>query len=1346
MEKLHKRKRVLQRALIANSEGQRRKIKPLYSFPKEQTHGFESVFGSCEYASEGEEEAALIAYRAAIDSGCSSHLITRDSLPKGTKIDFSRAVNVKTAKSGEGLHTEGRANAGVLTECLVVENGTTSTNLISVSAFDREGCTSIFANGKGIITNKHGEVIAEANLSKQSNLYEFDIRTLTEKENNVPYESAFLASAKTTETIARWHKRLGHRSERNVKRAFAKGLITGGKIDIGKEKISDDLCDSCARAKSTKQSKKKGHNPDNSDVYQDIAMSNQRSIAAAQPLKKEIPLIATDLKGPMRVNGHKGEIHTQSFIECDTKFLRVYTLKAKSDALANLKDLLEVQLPSEGCHLGCYHADGAKELISAAISDLLVKSKTKMTYSPPYTAEMNSVVERSHRTLFEAAFAMLLTSRLGTVFWPYAVKYSALIFNHFPTQTAFGYMTPIQAKYGIIPDVSRFRTWGCVCYMHIPQQSRSREGFVEKAQRCYFMGIDTVTQSTIVWIIDLNEERISADVIFDEDQIIHQTAETATLEVAPGSKNKNDYVYLEGMVYTDDEDKMDYITTRIITQRGVLIAYRAPYQNGKTLSEEGKPIHVADVERMMEAHLLSNQILVADPKNKDPATKWKRKTSPEAPSPQVNEAKDSSRKRDTPSSTSKTAGKRKKAKGNAKPAQEQEEEGTKDRARSNTSDRTAGAISDRTADVMHKSQPDPGSRQRKQRQLHNVGREEESSLAVRLQSESFEYILCMEDFEAKHHNAFTGVEEWKEVQASLSRGNTSYDQHCLLVTAEEAQNSDLWQEADLKEINSLVVENNVWKTEPLPPNKKAITSKWVRKVKTNGTHKSRVCGRGFNMIEGIDFHETFAPVAKMTTFRIFLTLVAILKMFTGCLDIKTAYLNAAIEEDVWMKPPTGFAKLLRRLLKREKDPRMQKRIKRQLDGLKEGHYLKLLKAIYGTKQAGREWFKLMNGFLVEIGFVPNRADVCFYSIIVGKEYVLLLLYVDDIIIAASTEELKMKYVSLIGKKFKTSYSGKLEEYLNIALVHDFEGQTITMSQKRYIEVFYSQFNLPIDSKVKTPMQANLSLSSVEEEELSQRQRDYVKYFPFRQLLGCILYLNICTRPMISYTVSVLGKFAANPTFRACKALVWLAKFVYNTRDELLTLGGTTASQVNYCDSDWGGDKTTYKSRGGSVGFLGNGPVVWYSKMQNVTAQSTMEAEYMAMAPAMQNMNFVRNIVNQTGISRIKFKYASTLYVDNRAALAVANNPVRHASTKHVELKYQYTQDCVKAGQVVTEYVRSDENCSDPHTKALPVVLHLKHTPRNMGWTTIVKSDQRVLTIEDDVLECPRCSCGKAHYE
>jgi hypothetical protein len=340
----------------------------------------------------------------------------------------------------------------------------------------------------------------------------------------------------------------------------------------------------------------------------------------------------------------------------------------------------------------------------------------------------------------------------------------------------------------------------------------------------------------------------------------------------------------------------------------------------------------------------------------------------------------------------------------------------------------------------------------------------------------------------------------------------------------------------------------------------------------------------------------------------------------------------------------------------------------------------------------------------------------------------------------------MKYVKLIGKKFKTSYSGKLEEYLNIAIVHDMEKHTITMSQTRYIEVFFAQFKLQEDDRVKLPMQPNLWLPAVEEEELTPKQSYYVKMFPYRQLLGCILYLNICTKPMISHAVSLLGKFAAKHTFLACKALVHLAKYVFNTRFELLTLGGTNFNQVNYCDSDWAGDKNTVKSRGGSICFLGNGPTLWYSKMQGPTAQSTMEAEYMSMAPAMQNMNFIRNIVNQTRIPGIRFKYASTLYVDNKAALAVANNPVRHSSTKHVALKYQYTQDCVKAGQVVTEYVRSDENCSDPMTKAVSALLHDKHNPRCMGWTIIEKSAQRVRTIEDETLECPRCDCGKAHYD
>ena len=165
MDKLSKKRRgAIQRALIADSGGQRKRIKPPQSFPAEETHGFQATFGKCDYASEEEEEAAMAAYQAAMDTGCTSHVIVKESLPKDTKIDFSRAINVQTAKNGDGMWAQGRADAGLLTECLVVDDGIAPTSLISISAFDRKGCTSLFANGKGIITDKQGEVIAEANL------------------------------------------------------------------------------------------------------------------------------------------------------------------------------------------------------------------------------------------------------------------------------------------------------------------------------------------------------------------------------------------------------------------------------------------------------------------------------------------------------------------------------------------------------------------------------------------------------------------------------------------------------------------------------------------------------------------------------------------------------------------------------------------------------------------------------------------------------------------------------------------------------------------------------------------------------------------------------------------------------------------------------------------------------------------------------------------------------------------------------------------------------------------------------------------------------------------------------
>ena len=205
-----------------------------------------------------------------------------------------------------------------------------------------------------------------------------------------------------------------------------------------------------------------------------------------------------------------------------------------------------------------------------------------------------------------------------------------------------------------------------------------------------------------------------------------------------------------------------------------------------------------------------------------------------------------------------------------------------------------------------------------------------------------------------------------------------------------------------------------------------------------------------------------------------------------------------------------------------------------------------------------------------------------------------------------------------------------------------------MSQEKYIVSICHQFNIPTNEDVDTPMQQNLHLDMEEEENATNSQLIFAKHFPYRQLIGALIYLNVCTRPSISFAVSFLAKFNSSPTFLSCKALIRLTQYVYNTRSERLRLGGGADKPycVTYSDSDWGGDRITRKSRSGHVVFLGNGPVSWYSKMQSITAQSTMEAEYIAFAPAIQSTIYVRQIINCIKIPRVWFKYASTLWGDN----------------------------------------------------------------------------------------------------
>ena len=559
----------------------------------------------------------------------------------------------------------------------------------------------------------------------------------------------------------------------------------------------------------------------------------------------------------------------------------------------------------------------------------------------------------------------------------------------------------------------------------------------------------------------------------------------------------------------------------------------------------------------------------------------------------------------------------------------------------------------------------------------------------------------------------------------------------------------------IDELYSLIVEHETFAVGVPPEGRKVLSSKFVDKKKACGRLKSRLCLRGFTMIEGEHFGDTFAPVSKMTTFRILMHLIAMFNLFTGNLDVKTAFLHATMTYEVWMSVPSDVLSLLIKLLasikkKRTGDHKVDDKLKAQYlsvkaiaDGLKSDKKLRLLKSIYGGKNAPRDWWTLIDDFLKSLGFKPCPYDHCLYSLVVGIEFVLLLLYVDDIIIAATSESLVMKYVSIISKRFKTSHVGELTEFLNLEVTHNRIDKKVYLSQQRYIETFHRQFDFSIKESVDTPMQENLKLPLKEEENLSPKQEAYVNEFPYRQIIGCVLYINLCTMPIISYAVSVLAGFCANPSFLACKALVRLVQYIFNNRSTPLALGDDCLHITSYGDSDWAGCAKTRKSRSGVLNFIGSSIIMWVSRMQTIVAQSTMEAEYVALCLAIQNSNYIKNLLNSLEIKQIHITYAPTVFCDNEAAVSVSWNPKHHQRTKHIELKYQYCADQVKKKAVVIDNIKSADNCSDVCTKPLGRTLLGKHQRIVNGYGKAKYSSKRVkMDQEENELPCPHCTLNK----
>ena len=427
--------------------------------------------------------------------------------------------------------------------------------------------------------------------------------------------------------------------------------------------------------------------------------------------------------------------------------------------------------------------------------------------------------------------------------------------------------------------------------------------------------------------------------------------------------------------------------------------------------------------------------------------------------------------------------------------------------------------------------------------------------------------------------------------------------------AKHMEDSVKWELEMQEEMDSLH-KNHTWELTPLPNGKKALHNKWVYRIKQehdgSKRYKARLVVKGFQQREGVDYTEIFSPVVKLTTVRLVLSIVAAEDLHLEQLDVKTAFLHGELEEDIYMVQPEGF-----------------------LSSGGEDLVCKLKRSLYGLKQAPRQWYKRFDAFMIANGFSRSEMDHCCYLKKFKGSYIILLLYVDDMLIAGANMKEILYLKESLAKEFAMKDLGAAKQIRGMRIVRERRAGVLTLSQEQYIEKVLCRFNMQNAKPVKTPLAAHFKLSS-EHSPKTEEERNDMKSVPYASAIGSLMYAMVGTRPDIAHAVGVVSRFMANPGREHWEAVHWILRYLRGTSGMSLCFGRGDPNLQGYVDSDLGGDVDTRRSTTGYVYTFGGTAVSWVSQLQKLVALSTTEAEYVAITEASKEMLWLNNFLVELG--------------------------------------------------------------------------------------------------------------------
>lgn len=480
------------------------------------------------------------------------------------------------------------------------------------------------------------------------------------------------------------------------------------------------------------------------------------------------------------------------------------------------------------------------------------------------------------------------------------------------------------------------------------------------------------------------------------------------------------------------------------------------------------------------------------------------------------------------------------------------------------------------------------------------------------------------------------------------------------------------------------------KRKDLPPGSNIVSTRWVYDIKLNSDmetikrYKARLVARGFTQRYGVDYEEIFAPTMNIKTMRILLALAARDGVEVMQYDVSNAFLHASLDYDVYIEQPEGYD-----------DPRYPR----------DEYVIKLQRAMYGLKNAGRAWSLHLMDELNKLGFTQNSKDDCLWTLRKGSSYVHYLFHVDDIMDVSNDDKLRNKTFQRLNKVMDIKNEGKLNVFLGMNVERMSDG-SYSIDQCKYIEKIAKRFGIDENKKMKkrkTPGDYGSKLTNETLPKTNEQKREALKY-DMPALVGALIYC-IRTRFDVSYAISDVSRFMAQWGIPHYMHAIRILEYLYQTKDKKIILNKDLLQDklklTLYVDANYGDDRddvmkdVKWKSQGGYMLFLGGALVSWCSRRHHINVLSSMESEYVEASDASKEVLWARQLLNDIGYIQDE---PSMIYEDNTACISFTKLGRISERTKHIDIRKYFLKQTYKDKLIDIKHINTDKQLADMMTK------------------------------------------------